>query len=72
MRRETEQIEMKPMTTRFLGEPEVEHRTALDRVTIWRREKQGDFPRRRQISPGRIGWIEEEVEEWIRNRPVAE
>ncbi len=43
----------------------------LSKVTIWRMEREGTFPRRRQLSSGSVGWLDEEVEEWMRERPVA-
>ncbi|MEM7545376.1 MAG: AlpA family phage regulatory protein [Pseudomonadota bacterium] len=35
---------------------------------IARLEKAGTFPRRVQIGPNRVGWIEAEVLDWIRER----
>jgi predicted DNA-binding transcriptional regulator AlpA len=46
-------------------------RTGLSRTTIWRIERHGAFPDRRQLSPGAVGWIEAEVEAWIANRKAA-
>ncbi len=43
----------------------------LSRVTIWRLEKAGVFPRRIQISPGRVGWLESEVDDYIRERATT-
>ena len=43
-------------------------RTALSRTTLWRLERRGAFPARRQLSPGAVGWIEAEVEAWILGR----
>ena len=42
---------------RIVGEHECQHITDLGRVTRWRLEKSGQFPRRRQISPNRVGWL---------------
>ena len=42
--------------------------TGLSLATIWRREKVGDFPRRRQISPGAVGWLASEVQAWLSDR----
>ena len=50
---------------RILRYPEVTLRTGLSRTTIWRLERTGDFPPRRQLSPNAVGWIESDVEEWI-------
>jgi len=44
----------------------------LSDVTIWRMEKAGQFPKRRQISPGRVGWLASEVEAWIESRGLAD
>lgn len=35
---------------------------------IARLEKAGTFPRRVQIGPGRVGWVEAEVLGWLRER----
>lgn len=40
----------------------------LSDVTIWRMEKAGEFPKRRQLSPGRVGWLASEVDAWIESR----
>lgn len=60
------------MTNRFLSKPDVLNITGLSHVTQWRMEKRGEFPQRRQISPGRVGWLESEVLEWMNTRPVSE
>lgn len=53
------------MTDRFLREREVRSMTGLSRTTRWRLERVGQFPRRRQISPGAVGWLESEVLAWM-------
>jgi len=40
----------------------------LSDVTIWRMEKLGTFPARRQLSPGRVAWAAQEVDAWIESR----
>jgi len=45
---------------------------ALSESTIDTLERQGKFPRRRQISSGGIGYLVEEVQEWARLLPVSE
>jgi prophage regulatory protein len=54
---------------KFISYEEVVRRTGLSRVTIWRMEKDGRFPKRRQIGARRVGWIESEVDEWMESRP---
>jgi prophage regulatory protein len=38
---------------------------------IARLEAAGKFPKRVQLGPPRIGWVDEEVEDWLRKR-IAE
>jgi prophage regulatory protein len=45
--------------------------TGLSRTTIWRAERGGHFPRRRQLTPGRVGWLASEVEAWMSARTQA-
>jgi prophage regulatory protein len=59
------------MAERILRTNETQDRVKLGRTSIWRLEKAGDFPRRRKIGNGIVGWLESEVDEWIRNRPVV-
>jgi predicted DNA-binding transcriptional regulator AlpA len=40
--------------------------------TAARLERQGLFPRRREVSPGRVGWLAEELQTWARTRPLAD
>ena len=35
-------------------------------------ERNGEFPRRRQLVGQRVGWVESEVDGWIADRPVAD
>ncbi|WP_417519798.1 helix-turn-helix transcriptional regulator [Minwuia sp.] len=35
---------------------------------VARLEKAGKFPRRVQIGPNRVGWVEEEVLDWLQER----
>ena len=45
--------------------------TGLSRVTIWRLERAGLFPQRRRIGKAAVGWIEQEVESWIKSRAAG-
>ena len=56
---------------RFLRLPEVLARTGLSRSTIYVRLGQGRFPRPVSLGARAVGWIESEVDEWIRARIVA-
>lgn len=39
--------------------------TGLGYTTLFRLERDGKFPARRQLSPGRVGWVKSEVEAWL-------
>jgi len=41
----------------------------LSRPTLWRMEKEGRFPRRKQIGGRAVGYLRSEIEEWLRTRP---
>lgn len=56
---------------RLLRAREVRERTGLGRMTLWRLEAAGEFPRRRQITPRSVRWIDEEIDDWIARRPPA-
>jgi prophage regulatory protein len=53
------------MTDRLLRLPEVTKITGLSPSTIWRREKEGRFPRRRRISVRAVAWLMSEIEAWM-------
>ncbi|MEQ1907685.1 MAG: AlpA family phage regulatory protein [Vicinamibacterales bacterium] len=45
----------------------VRDRTGLSRSTIWRLGRRGTFPKHRRISLGAVGWLAQEVDQWIRS-----
>jgi len=53
---------------RLLRFPAIRERTGLSRSTIWRLERRGAFPRHRRISANAVAWIEDEINDWIRER----
>ena len=55
-------------TTKILRQPTVIERTGISATTIWRLERRGDFPPRVRLSPGAIGWRENDIENWIESR----
>ena len=56
---------------RFLRLPEVLARTGLSRSTIYVRLAAGCFPQPVSLGGRTVGWIEAEVDEWVRER-IAE
>ena len=53
-----------PITPVFLDLPTVAQVVALSAATIERLEREGQFPKRRQLSGQRVGWLVREVQEW--------
>ena len=53
---------------KFLREPQVAILTGLSKSTRWRLEKNGEFPKRRQLSAKCVGWLGSEVESWVHTR----
>jgi prophage regulatory protein len=56
------------MADKVLRKPAVEQMTGLDQVTLWRRERSGDFPRRIRLGSRAVGWLESEVQIWLEKR----
>jgi prophage regulatory protein len=53
---------------RYLPWREVARTTGLSRTTAWRLQKRDDFPAPYAISPGRVGYREDEVQAWCASR----
>ncbi len=57
---------------RLLRTKQVVELTGLSRMTIYRLEKSGAFPARRQLGSNSVAWLEEDVSAWVGSRPVAD
>ena len=55
------------MTERLLQIDEVKARTALSKTELYRRIKEGRFPRQVRLSSRRVAWVESEITDWIRS-----
>jgi len=53
---------------RIIRIDEVMHLTSLSRSTIWRYEKDNQFPKREKLGAKNVGWKLSEVQDWIENR----
>lgn len=60
------------MENRYIRKPEAAAITGLSEVTLWRLEKKGDFPKRRQLTPHSVGYLLSEVLAWMDARPNAD
>jgi prophage regulatory protein len=58
-------------TKKFLRFPAVRELTGLSRTTIWRLERRGEFPNHVKLSTNIVGWIEQEVMDWMRSKAQA-
>lgn len=38
-------------------------------VTLWRMEKRGELLPRKQFSRGIVGWLDSDIEAWLKSRP---
>ena len=56
---------------RFLRTKDVCEMLGVHRMTLWKWRREGTFPKGQLIGPRTVGWLESEVEEWMKSRPPA-
>ncbi len=56
---------------KFLRIRQVIQLTGLSRMTIYRLELAGRFPKRRRLSENSVAWLESDIAAWADSRPVA-
>lgn len=56
----------------YVDLPELAILVTLGETTIQRMVREDDFPKPRQLSGRRVGWLLREVEDWAENRPVSD
>ena len=59
------------MAQRIIRLAEVKSKTGLSRSSIYERIKDGSFPSPIKITNHAVGWIEQEVDDWIAQRIAA-
>ena len=64
-------VESSPKKLSILRRPQVEIRTGMARSTIYLGIKAGTFPQPIKLGPRSVGWLENEVEDWLRLRVKA-
>jgi prophage regulatory protein len=64
--------ELKDELPRLIGFREVRRITGLCRSSVWRLERDGNFPRRRLVTATKVAWILSEVLEWMHSRSVVD
>jgi len=50
---------------RLLRIKEVKQRVGWSEMTIWRKERDGVFPKRVKIGPNTVAWLESEIDRFI-------
>jgi prophage regulatory protein len=58
----------KAMANLILRLPEVKVRVGLSRSAIYLAVSRAEFPRPVQLGARAVGWLESEIDEWIRGR----
>ena len=53
----------------IIRDKKVKERTGLGRVQRWRCVKAGTFPAPIQLGPNSVGWYEDEIDQWLAERP---
>lgn len=56
---------------RLIRRPAVLDRTGLKTSALYEKMAAGDFPKPVTISARSVGWVEQEVDDWIRARIAA-
>jgi prophage regulatory protein len=56
---------------RLLTIVQVCERVSLARRSVYDAVKAGRFPRQVQLSPGRVAWVEDEIDAWLSDRIAA-
>ena len=56
---------------KIIRRPEVESITGLSRSSIYAKMENGTFPKGIKLSERSVGWLEHEVQEWLKNRISA-
>lgn len=56
---------------RLIREKDVLDRLGVSRATLWRWERLGITPARRQLGPQAVAWLETEIEDFIASRPTV-
>ena len=57
---------------KFLRIKHVMQLTGLSRMTIYRLELAGEFPKRRRLSKNSVAWLDTDITEWAESRPVSQ
>ena len=57
---------MNQSTTRIISLREVLSRTSMSRSAVYALQKQGEFPKSVSITERRVGFVESEIDDWLK------
>ncbi len=57
---------MNQPTTRIISLREVLSRTSMSRSAVYALQKQGEFPKSVSITERRVGFVESEIDDWLK------
>ena len=60
------------INVKFLRIGQVMQLTGLSRMTIYRLELAGEFPKRRRLSKNSVAWLDTDIAQWAESRPVSQ
>lgn len=63
---------MELSNSRIVRTNELAERLGISRITLWRWEREGLIPRKRQIGPNVVGWLASEIDAWWASRSPPE
>ncbi|WP_010322919.1 helix-turn-helix transcriptional regulator [Marinobacterium stanieri] len=52
----------------ILTRKEVEQLTSMSRTSIYRMMGKSEFPKQVRLSPSRVGWLAEDIDNWLQQR----
>ena len=58
-------------TMKIIRRAEVRSRVGYSDMHLYRLERAGQFPKRIPLGPHSVGWLEEEIENWISEKLAA-
>ena len=61
-----------PSLDRLLRLSEVLHVTGLGRNTVYRRMREGTFPKQVRLGPNSVAWRQSEIAQWMSSLPVED
>lgn len=59
------------MTEKILSKSQVVEIVGFSARTLYKEVAAGRFPRQIQITPGRVGWLQSDVQAWLDKRVAA-